>query len=178
LPQFRAALGKNPVQIRTAYLMAQCAVRGELQGHVRVPHVQHKLSGLVNAVLDCQIHVHDILVLREHMARGLERPDIGDGNHSYIVDQRQLEVETRHGGGVILAKAQNHRVFPLIHDVDRLVTEVADHQNADNRKNQREATRALAGAAAVTAASAALTTEKLIELIQAFFSASSRSGGP
>src|SRR5690606_27298766 len=121
-----------------------------LQTDFRLVDVEHEVLQVGDLVLHGQRHLDDVLVLGEHLPLLGVGPLAGHVLLEFAVHGREVHVQARPDGFIVLAEAQHHGLLLLIHYINRAV-QPHGCQYGNDDGNQANAA-SLAGARAGTVA--------------------------
>ncbi|RMN81584.1 hypothetical protein ALQ52_04413 [Pseudomonas cannabina pv. alisalensis] len=144
--------GQHLIHCRGTHDMAQRAFSRVLQADLRLIDVQYEVFQVADLILHGQRHFDDVLVFGEHLAL------LGVGTltrhvfHVLAVERREIDVEARPHGFVVLPETQHDSLLLLVNDIDRAVEPESDEY--DQADAEQAKTTALARAAAIAAAAA------------------------
>ncbi|MNM77859.1 hypothetical protein D3C81_897320 [compost metagenome] len=138
--------------------MAQGAVGRVLQADFRLIDAQHEVLQVADLVLHGQRHFDDVLVFGQHLALLGVGTLTRDVLHVLLVDRREVDVQARTHGFVVLAEAQHYSLLLLVDDINRAVQpNGGQHDQTDAEQAAKAAT--LARTTAVVATTFLTATE-------------------
>ncbi|RMP65068.1 hypothetical protein ALQ18_05181 [Pseudomonas marginalis pv. marginalis] len=155
------AFGQHLVHGGGTHHMAQGAFGCVLQADFRLVNVQHEVLQVGDLVLHGQRHFDDVLVFGQHLALLGVGTLTRDVLHVLFVDRREIDVQARADGLVVLAEAQHHGLLLLVDHVDGAVQ--PHGREHDKAQAQQAIAAALAGATTVVTTAFFTATEQPIQ---------------
>src|SRR5690606_25804620 len=148
-------LGQHIVHRRRADHVTQRTLGRVPQTGFGILDLEHEVLQVGDPVLDRQWHLNDVLVFGQHLPLLAVRTDRGDVALEFLLEWREVDMQTRLDGTVVLTQSQNHGLLLLIHHVDGI--EQPDHEQQQYADDPDALGYALA-AADLTAATATTGT--------------------
>ena len=98
--------------------MSERTLRGMLQRHFRVAHLQHKVLRTVDHILYRHADLNDVLVLGQHHFTQARCSNFRGVDLNDFINQRWIPLQAWRQCGVVFTKAQHNRTLLLIELVE------------------------------------------------------------
>ena len=120
--------------------MTQGTVSGLLQADFRLINVQHEVAQVADLVLHGQRHFDDVFVFSEHLALLGVRTLTRHVFQVLFIERREVDVQTRPYGVVVLAQAQHHGLLLFVDHVNRAVQPGCSQHDQTNAQQAKTST--------------------------------------
>src|SRR5690554_3065059 len=132
----------------------------------RILYLEHEILQVGNTVLHRQRHLDDVLVLGQHLTLLAIGTDRGDVALEFLLDRREVDMQTRFNRTVVLTEPQNDRLLLLIDHVDGVEQPEHEQQNTADDPDSTGNTLSTTDAPAIAAtAPALLVAENAVQAV-------------
>ncbi len=133
----------------------------------RILYLEHEILQVGNTVLHRQRHLDDVLVLGQHLTLLAIGTDRGDVALEFLLDRREVDMQTRFNRTVVLTEPQNDRLLLLVDHVDGVEQPEYEQQHPTDDPGSPGDTLATTDAPAVATGTAAtlLVAENAVQAV-------------